>query len=69
MQALQFFRLAEAHARLLCHEEVAVIDAVTAVQLLDSSMASASNLIHSMAPDNPTQDYLDTAEAILAGKI
>ena len=65
MQALQFFRLAEAHARLLCHEEVAVI----AVQLLDASMASASNLIHSMPPDNPTQDYLDTAEAILTGKI
>ena len=69
------FRLAEAHARFMAHEEVTVLDAVAVILLLDTSMDSngslvaASNPLHSSFPENPTQEYLRDAEAVLTGWI
>jgi hypothetical protein len=57
----------------MCHEEVSVLDAVTVVLLLDTSMdsnadfVSGSNPLHSTFPDDPTKDYLISAEKILTG--
>ena len=67
------FRLAEAHARFMAHEEVTVLDAVTVILLLDTSMDSngslvaATNPLHTSFPENPTKEYLRDAEAILTG--
>ena len=69
------FRLAEAHARFMAHEEVTVLDAVAVILLLDTSMDSngslvaATNPLHSSFPENPTQEYLRDAEAVLTGWI
>ena len=57
----------------MCHEEVTVFDAVTVVLLLDTSMDSTSdfkaptNPLHSMFPDDATQDYLQNAQKVLTG--
>ena len=57
----------------MCHKEVTVLDAVTAVLLLDTSMDSngslvaAKNPLHSTFPDNPTEDYLREAKTVLTG--
>ena len=71
-----FFRLAEAHARLMCRNEVTVFDAVTVTVLLDTSIDSnaglefemSSDTLHSAFPDDPTSDYLKSAEKILTGQ-
>jgi len=68
-----FFRLSEAHARLMCHGEVTVFDAVSVVYLLETSMdsngsiLSSANPLHSSFPENPTYQYLKDAEMILKG--
>lgn len=51
-------RLAQAHARLMCHQVVEVDDAVVAVQLMEMSMHNASMLgvvsaLHSQPSDDP----------------
>lgn len=66
--AILLFRLAEGHARLMCHETVA------AVLLLDASMGSTAilganpDLLHSLPPKDATNEYLVNAKRILNGE-
>ena len=65
-------RLAEGHARLMCRQEVEAEDAVWAVLLLESSTASASEVLasdnsplHTSFPDDPVEDYRKRAREVL----
>jgi hypothetical protein len=59
----------------LCHDEVTVLDAVSVVLLLDTSMDSngslvaSTNPLHTTFPEDPTRDYLREAEAVLRGSL
>ncbi len=51
-------RLSQAHARLMCHTSVLLMDAITAVTVMESSMQGASLLgltspLHSAFPPQP----------------
>jgi len=65
-------RLAQAHARLLCHSEVSVDDAVVAVQLVEASMQNAAMLgtglasvLHSRPATDPEAEFAEMKERIL----
>lgn len=60
-------RLAQAHARLMCHSEVAVMDAVVAVFVMEVSKSTdncsemleggAESVLHSNFAENPEEEY------------
>ncbi|XP_070543644.1 uncharacterized protein [Ptychodera flava] len=63
-------RLAQAHAKLMCHDEVTVMDAVVAVSLMESSMQGAAllggvNALHTSFPEHPEEEYRTQVELIL----
>jgi DNA helicase MCM9 len=58
-------RLAQAHARLMAHQEVSVSDAVVAVALVESSMLSTALLsgksaLHTEFPVDPDAEFEET---------
>ncbi|XP_019635611.1 PREDICTED: DNA helicase MCM9-like isoform X1 [Branchiostoma belcheri] len=64
-------RLAQAHARIMMHQEVRVQDAVVAVTLMECSMQGAAlfggvNAMHTSFPENPQEEYGTQADMILA---
>ncbi|EDQ88886.1 uncharacterized protein MONBRDRAFT_32709 [Monosiga brevicollis MX1] len=66
-------RLAQAHARIMCHGEVTLMDAVVAVTIIESSMQGASLLgacspLHSCFPDDAEAEYL-AQEALVLEKL
>ncbi|XP_074650251.1 uncharacterized protein LOC141905312 [Tubulanus polymorphus] len=63
-------RLSQAHARLVCHSEVTVLDAITAVLLMESSMQGTAllggvNALHTSFPEDAEAEYIKQAEIIL----
>eukprot|EP00730_Choanoeca_flexa_P007830 TRINITY_DN12397_c3_g2_i1.p1 TRINITY_DN12397_c3_g2~~TRINITY_DN12397_c3_g2_i1.p1 ORF type:complete len:927 (+),score=270.91 TRINITY_DN12397_c3_g2_i1:144-2783(+) len=63
-------RIAQAHARLMCHGEVSLVDAVVAVTVMESSMQGAALLgasspLHSAFPSDPEAEYLRQEQLIL----
>ncbi|XP_064653279.1 DNA helicase MCM9-like [Lineus longissimus] len=63
-------RLSQAHARLMCHDEVTLQDAIVAVTLMESSMQGAAllggvNALHTSFPNDPEAEYKVQAEMIL----
>ncbi|XP_071789182.1 uncharacterized protein [Asterias amurensis] len=64
-------RLSQAHARLMCHDTVMVMDAVAAVSVMESTMQGAAlmggvNALHTSFPEEPETEYRTQAELILA---
>lgn len=67
-------RLAQGHARLMCHDEVMVMDAIYAVLILNSCAESSrgggnnggNNPLHSTVPEEEAQEYMDNCESILS---
>ncbi|XP_038046170.1 DNA helicase MCM9-like [Patiria miniata] len=64
-------RLSQAHARLMCHDNVMVQDAVAAVSVMESTMQGAAllggvNALHTSFPDEPEMEYRTQAELILS---
>lgn len=65
-----FIRISQAHAKLMFHEEVEVVDAVMAVALVESSMQDSNVLElnydnHTPFPDDPTEAYRELVTNIL----
>lgn len=63
-------RLSQAHAKLMCRNEVTIQDAVVAVSLMESSMMTTSMLstsssLHSRFPEDPDAVFADLQEQIL----
>ncbi|XP_051131573.1 probable DNA helicase MCM9 isoform X2 [Andrographis paniculata] len=64
-------RLAQAHARLMFRNEVTLLDAITAILCIESSMTtsaivdSVGNALHSNFTDNPDEDYTKQERLIL----
>lgn len=66
-----FFRLSQAHARLMFHGEVEIMDAIFAVTLVESSMQGESailslnvNNVQSSFPTDPQKEYSRLCEKI-----
>ncbi|XP_077994349.1 uncharacterized protein LOC144448073 [Glandiceps talaboti] len=64
-------RLAQAHAKLMCHQEVTVMDAVVAVSIMESSMQGAAllggiNALHTSFPEQPEEEYKVQVQLILS---
>jgi DNA helicase MCM9 len=63
-------RLAQAHARLMCHSEVTLMDAVVAVSVMECSLQSSAllggvNVLHSAFPDDADLEYSTQKNLIL----
>ena len=58
-------RLAQAHARLMAHDQVRVQDAVATISLMEASMSGLQNVTQSLAPKEPDMDYQRMEEMIL----
>ncbi|KAI9909762.1 hypothetical protein PsorP6_010666 [Peronosclerospora sorghi] len=68
-------RLAQAHARLMCHSEVAVMDAVVAVFVMEVSKSTdnssemlegaVESVLHSDFSENPQEEYLLQEKLVL----
>ncbi|CAH0491521.1 unnamed protein product [Peronospora farinosa] len=68
-------RLAQAHARLMCHSEVAVMDAVVAVFVMEVSKSTdncsdmleggVESVLHSNFSENPQEEYLLQEKLVL----
>ncbi|KAJ1558202.1 DNA helicase mcm9 [Nowakowskiella sp. JEL0078] len=63
-------RLAQAHARLMCQDEVTVRDSVVAVIMMEASMqssalAGSTSTLHVPFPDEPDKEYLKSESEIL----
>ncbi|XP_068933059.1 DNA helicase MCM9 isoform X1 [Petaurus breviceps papuanus] len=63
-------RLAEAHARLMFRDTVTLVDAITVVSVMESSMQGGAllggvNALHTSFPDNPLEQYQMQCEMIL----
>ena len=69
------YRLAQAHARLMCHIEVEILDAVYAVILLetaqdtlmDSSSTVSATSLQTSFPLDPEDEYRQQAEKVICG--
>ncbi|XP_066532818.1 DNA helicase MCM9 isoform X2 [Hoplias malabaricus] len=65
-------RLAEAHARLMLRETVAVEDAVVVVSVMECSMQGGAllgkvNTLHTSFPENPREQYRAQCQIVLEG--
>uniref|UniRef100_A0A4X2M1L1 DNA helicase MCM9 n=1 Tax=Vombatus ursinus TaxID=29139 RepID=A0A4X2M1L1_VOMUR len=63
-------RLAEAHARLMFRDTVTLVDAITVVSVMESSMQGGAllggvNALHTSFPENPLEQYQMQCEMIL----
>lgn len=64
MSYLLFFRLAQAHARLMYRDTVIVQDAIVSVSLMECSAHGSTfnlacfNPVQTMFPLNPTEEYM-----------
>ncbi|KAI4299117.1 hypothetical protein L6164_032607 [Bauhinia variegata] len=64
-------RLAQAHARLMFRNEVTLVDAITAILCIESSMTTSAivdcigNALHSNFTENPDQEYAKQERLIL----
>ena len=63
-------RLAQAHARLLCRDQVTVQDAVLAITLMECSLHNAAiisspNILHTRFPEDCEAEYQHQVEVVL----